>query len=245
MWGSLLLLGAGAAAVAWLAPGGLGVAGHAEVTGGASASAYRWITGAVSAAPTWTDSVLEIATEGTLALLALMLVWQWWTAVRRADARRAAGTVLVGVGAMAAYAVSEALKLVVDEERPCRALAGVDAIAGCPGAGDWSFPSNHATLATAVAVGLTILRPRVAAVALPVAGVAAVLRLVVGVHYPHDVLAGVILGGTAAAAVLVALLPVGVRVASQLAGLRRGSHARLVRHDSGSGSVVDAQARQE
>ncbi|HSX99979.1 MAG TPA: phosphatase PAP2 family protein, partial [Streptomyces sp.] len=68
---------------------------------------------------------------------------------------------LIGLGTVAAYAVSEAVKLVVDEERPCLALrTGADLIAECPGAGDWSFPSNHATLAAGMAVGMAVLRPR-------------------------------------------------------------------------------------
>ncbi|MGC4746799.1 phosphatase PAP2 family protein [Micromonospora sp. DT201] len=145
-----------------------------------------------------------------------MLVWLCWTAVRRRDAAGAAGAVVIGVGTVAAYAISEALKLVVDEERPCRALRGVAAIAECPVAGDWSFPSNHATLAAALAVGLTVLRPRLAFVTLPLAGAAALLRVLVGVHYPHDVFAGAILGGTVAAAVLLAVMPLAVLATSVL-----------------------------
>ncbi|XPR82345.1 phosphatase PAP2 family protein [Streptomyces prasinus] len=91
----------------------------------------------------------------------------------------------------------------MDEERPCRALrTGVDLVAECPGAGDWSFPSNHATLAAGLAVGLAVLWPRLAAITLPLAGVVALLRVLVGVHYPHDVL-----GGAVVAAVLLAFMP--------------------------------------
>ncbi|WVU05486.1 phosphatase PAP2 family protein [Streptomyces prasinus] len=98
--------------------------------------------------------------------------------------------------------------VVVDEERPCRALrTGVDLVAECPGAGDWSFPSNHATLAAGLAVGLAVLWPRLAAITLPLAGVVALLRVPVGVHYPHDVFAGALLGGAVVAAVLLAFMP--------------------------------------
>ncbi|MCP3767628.1 phosphatase PAP2 family protein [Streptomyces sp. MAR25Y5] len=115
---------------------------------------------------------------------------------------------LTGLGTVAAYAVSEAVKLVVDEERPCRALrTGADLVAECPGAGDWSFRSNHATPAAGLAVGLAVLWPRLAAITLPPAGAVALLRVPVGVHYPHDVLAGALLGGAVVAAVLLALMP--------------------------------------
>ncbi|MDV9201508.1 phosphatase PAP2 family protein, partial [Streptomyces sp. Wh19] len=171
-----VVLGVGAAAVVGLAPGGLGAAGAVEVTGGASASAYRSVTGAVADAPSWAGPLLEAATDGTLVVLGLLLAWVWWGAVRRGDTRVSAGTVLTGIGTVLAYAVSEAVKLVVDEERPCRALHGIaETAAECPPPGDWSFPSNHATLAVGLAVGLAVLRPRLAAVTLPVGAAAALL----------------------------------------------------------------------
>ena len=229
----------------WLSPGGLGEAGATEVTEGASVSAYRSVTKAVADAPAWTGSLFEVATEGTLVILGLLLVWLCWTAVRRRDAADGAGAVVVGVGTVAAYGISEALKLVVDEARPCRALRGVEAIAECPGPGDWSFPSNHATLAAALAVGLAVLRPRLAFVTLPLAGTAAILRVLVGVHYPHDVLAGAILGGTVAAAVLLAVLPLAVRATSLLVRRWWGNDAGFVGYDGGSGPVVHTQAGQD
>lgn len=124
--------------------------------------------------------------------------------------------VLAGVGTGVAYAVSEALKLVVDEERPCRAVRGVEAVADCPGVGDWSFPSNHATLAAALAVGLVVLRPRLTAVALPLAAVVAVARVAAGVHYPHDVLAGAALGAAVATAALWSAAPTAARTVAAL-----------------------------
>lgn len=146
---------------------------------GASASAYRSVAGAVADVPAWMASLLEVAGGGTLVILGLLLVRLCWTAVRRKDAAGAAGAVVIGVGTVAAYAISEALKLVVDEERPCRALRGVEAITDCPPTGDWSFPSNHATLAAALAVGLAMLRPRLATLTLSLAGAAALLRVLV------------------------------------------------------------------
>lgn len=242
--GALAVLGVGAGVVAWLAPGGLGEPDPVEVTGGVSASAYRSVTEAVADAPSWLGPVFEVATEGTLVILGMTLVWMWWTALRRGDPRGVAGTVLTGLGTVAAYAVSEAVKLVVDEERPCRAVrAAVEPVAECPGAGDWSFPSNHATLAAALAVGLAVLWPRLAVVTLPLAGAAALLRVLVGVHYPHDVLAGAVLGGAVVAAALLACLPRAERAASRLG--RRGNDPGLVGHDRGGRPVVHAQSRQD
>ncbi|MDW6061867.1 phosphatase PAP2 family protein [Streptomyces sp. FXJ1.4098] len=135
--------------------------------------------------------------------------------------------VLVGVGTGVAYAVSEALKLVVDEERPCRAVRGVAAVADCPGAGDWSFPSIHATLAAALAVGLVVLRPRLAAVVLPLAAVVAVARVAAGVHYPHDVLAGAALGAAVVTAAVWSAAPPVARAAAVLLERRGRSGVAL------------------
>ncbi|MEV0585376.1 phosphatase PAP2 family protein [Nonomuraea sp. NPDC050310] len=243
--GSTVLLGAGAGAVTWLAPGGLGEAGPVKVGGGASASAYREVTGAMAEAPAWVGTVLEVATEGTLVVLGLLLVLVWWLAVRRKDAHGVGATVLIVIGTVAAYGISEAVKLVVDEERPCRVVRGAAAIAECPTVGDWSFPSNHAALAAGLAVGLAVLRPRLAAVTLPVAAAAALLRVMVGVHYPHDVLAGAILAATVVAAVLLAFTPQVARLVSPLLGRLGGDDSGLVRHHGRRRPVVDGQAGQD
>lgn len=243
--GALAVLGAGAGTVALLSPGGLGEPGPVEVTGGASAAAYRSLTESVAKAPDGLGLWLEAATEGTLVALGLLLVWVGWTAFRRGDARGVGGVVLAGLGTVLAYAISEAVKLVVDEERPCRALgAAVESVAECPAAGDWSFPSNHATLAAALAAGLALLRPRLAWLTLPLAGAAALLRVLVGVHYPHDVLAGAVLGGTVAVAALLALLPLAGSAASRLVR-GGGNDSGLVGHDRRGGPVVHAQAPQD
>lgn len=240
---SAALCAAGAGAVRWLSPGGLGDADRKEVTGGASVSVYREVTDVVAGAPSWAGALLEVATAGTLVALGLLL-WTGWSAFRRADASGAAGAVLTGIGTVAAYAASEAVKLVVDEERPCRAVRGVAASAECPEAGDWSFPSNHATLATGIAVGLTVLRPRLAAVALPLAGVAALLRVAVGVHYPHDVAAGALLAAAVVVATLIVASPPAARAVSALFGRRWGKDSGLMGHHGGGRPVLHAQPGQ-
>jgi undecaprenyl-diphosphatase len=66
---------------------------------------------------------------------------------------------------------------------------------------DFSFPSDHATMAGAVAAGLFLARRRVLAwIATAAAVLMAVARVYIAAHYPHDVVAGLVLG---AAVVLV------------------------------------------
>ncbi|MBQ1119819.1 phosphatase PAP2 family protein [Streptomyces sp. B15] len=200
--GAVAALVVGGAGVWALTPGGLGQEDPVRVTGGASASGYRELSEAAADGPEWLGVLFELATEGTLIALGLLLLrvgWRGWCGSRAKDPRLV-GAVLTGVGTVVAYAASEALKLVVDQERPCRALAGAHPLAECPPPGDWSFPSNHATLAAALAVGLALTLPRLAAVTLPLAVAGALLRVLVGVHYPHDVLAGALLGAAVAGA---------------------------------------------
>jgi membrane-associated phospholipid phosphatase len=71
-------------------------------------------------------------------------------------------------------------------------------IAHCPATGDWSFPSNHATIAGAAAVTLALTRRALVWLTAPLALVMAFSRVFVGVHYPHDVAAGLVFGALVA-----------------------------------------------
>ncbi|MEU6896115.1 phosphatase PAP2 family protein, partial [Streptomyces sp. NPDC046557] len=64
---------------------------------------------------------------------------------------------------------------------------------------DWSFPSNHSALAAAAAVALLYVSRRLGAAALTAAVLMAASRVWVGVHYPHDALAGFLIGALVAA----------------------------------------------
>ncbi|WP_431042927.1 phosphatase PAP2 family protein [Streptomyces sp. P1-3] len=198
-----------------------------------STDLYRDITDAAHDSPGWLHGLAEFGTDAGLLLLAAVAAAAWWRA-RHGTAHGMALALLVPVATVAAYVCSEALKTVVDEERPCRAVTGAaPPIAACPPPGDWSFPSNHATLAAALAVGTVFAWRRTAALVLPVAALLASSRVYVGVHYPHDVAAGAALG-TLAAAVCVALPagPVAARVARIRAAAashrRPGVAARVV-----------------
>jgi membrane-associated phospholipid phosphatase len=92
----------------------------------------------------------------------------------------------------------------VSEDRPCRSLR-VTTLEACPAPGDWSFPSNHAAIAAAAAVALLFVSRRLGAVAAVAACAMAVSRVWVGAHYPHDVLAGVVVGAVTALLVMSAL----------------------------------------
>ena len=100
-----------------------------------------------------------------------------------------------GAGAFLAHAAAVLIKRVVRRERPHHPAIAVNV--GTPSR--LSFPSAHATSTTAA----SILLGRAAGLPLPAILVPpmALSRLVLGVHYPSDVLTGVAVGAAVAKAV--------------------------------------------
>jgi membrane-associated phospholipid phosphatase len=128
----------------------------------------------------------------------------------RACRRRATGLV------MATYALNTALKLVVRRRRP--QLDGLPPLAKTPTR--YSFPSAHAS--TSFAAALAYSRAGLPAAPLYLLAKAMALsRLYLGVHYPSDVAAGVLMG-TAIAAALASRPGVDGQLATAAATLNGG-----------------------
>lgn len=146
---------------------------------------------------------VELVSEVVLVLLALATVTSVALAWVRDPARRP--SLVAGVGGVGiAYVASEALKMLFAQPRPCTRWP---IAAECPPAGDWSLPSNHATLAFAAAVVIAFAAGRswVSWAAVVLAVLVALGRVVQGVHYLHDVAAGALLGLVATAGVALAV----------------------------------------
>ncbi|MCB5170400.1 phosphatase PAP2 family protein [Streptomyces bambusae] len=166
---------------------------------------YRDVIEFAHDTPGWFQTLAEVWTEAGLLLFGGMFVFLWWRA-RRLDDGALALAVLAPLATAVGYVASESLKSVVDEDRPCRAVAGALApLVECPPVGDWSFPSNHSAIAGAAAIALAMTVGRLALLTVPMALLMAFSRVFVGVHYPHDVAMGLILGGSMAALAMVAL----------------------------------------
>ncbi|MFJ9680290.1 phosphatase PAP2 family protein [Streptomyces sp. NPDC101194] len=197
-----------------------------------TAPLYRDITDFAHDMPSWVQHLAEIWTELGLLVFGVLFITGWWRA-RRADEGALALAVLAPLATAFAYVGSEVFKSLVNEERPCRAVAGAAAsLVPCPPVGDWSFPSNHSAIAGAAAVALAIARPRLAWLTVPLALLMAFSRVFVGVHYPHDVAVGLLVGA-ALAAVVVAVLR---RPARSLARTVRSSGAPVAALVSGPGA---------
>lgn len=141
-----------------------------------------------------------------IALLSLVAAWVATAAIllrgKRIDSllRLIAG----GAGSVLAYASSEALKRVFTQTRPCTTQ---DVLAACPPAENWSYPSNHTVIAAALAMSMVLAVPFSAVFTVPLALLAGAARIVAGHHYPHDVVAGMVLGISVTAAVVLLTAP--------------------------------------
>jgi undecaprenyl-diphosphatase len=121
--------------------------------------------------------------QGWLALAAL-------GAVAQPSKRRA--YLAAGAGAVVAHAAAIAIKMVVGRPRPSHPDIAVNV--STPS--QLSFPSAHATSSTAAA----ILLGKASGLPVPALAIPPMVlsRLVVGVHYPSDVAAGVLVGAAVA-----------------------------------------------
>ncbi|WIV68610.1 phosphatase PAP2 family protein [Natrialbaceae archaeon AArc-T1-2] len=131
------------------------------------------------------ELVTHLGDGATLVVVAVALYWFG------PPSRRETWALVIAIG-IAALAISAGLKGIVAHARPELAFAP----AGYPG---YSFPSAHAlgsaavygALATLTRVGTRLKRYAIAGT---IVLLVALSRIVIGVHYPGDVVAGVVLG---------------------------------------------------
>lgn len=137
---------------------------------------------------------LGYATYGVVLFAALMIAAL--VAARHGSARDLAATGWTPVAMLLAVALNQPLGQLFAEARPYATHPGVLRLADVTT--DFSFPSDHAVMAGAVAAGLLLAHRRLGAVAVVAALVLAFSRVYIAAHYPWDVLAGLSLGAAVA-----------------------------------------------
>ncbi|GGX19780.1 MULTISPECIES: phosphatase PAP2 family protein [Streptomyces] len=154
------------------------------------------INGLAKDAPHWFDRVMGYVGEyGLLFALILAVVWCWWS-VRRRGGEDAASSVAALVWAPLAAAVAVLVNVpirgFVERPRPFKQHQGLEVLVS--GKTDYSFVSDHATIAMALGVGLFVANRKFGLVGIGLALLEGFCRVYMGVHYPTDVVGGFALG---------------------------------------------------
>jgi len=140
----------------------------------------------LAADPGWATFAHVLSSPMMLVMVGMPLI-----AIYRRERLHVFISVVIAVS-VADMVSSRMIKPIVGRERPCRAVAGLEKPQPC--GGGKSFPSSHAATAFAL---FTAAAPTVTKSAYwlgPLALGVALSRVVLGVHYPSDIIAGAILG---------------------------------------------------
>ena len=168
-------------------------------------------------------SFMKFMAVYAVGLFAVLLLLAWWFARSSSHATRGvAAAVWTGLGTLSALGLNQLIAHAVRRPRPFVTLRGVEVLVAK--AHDYSFPSDHAVTAGAVTAGLwivafygpTVLR-RVALASTVLAIAVAFARVYVGVHYPTDVLAGLVIGAALVGIGWLLLRGVLIRLTSRIA----------------------------
>uniref|UniRef100_A0AAU2JT01 Phosphatase PAP2 family protein n=1 Tax=Streptomyces sp. NBC_00049 TaxID=2903617 RepID=A0AAU2JT01_9ACTN len=197
------------------------------------------INGAARQAPGWLDRAVTLAGEyGILLALVLLVLWCWRSARRQDDAQAVescAALVWAPLAAGLALLVNVPLREFVGRPRPFRAHEGLQVLDNGFGPevlnSEFSFVSDHTTLAMALGVGLFVAHRKAGIVGIGLALAEGLCRVYMGVHYPTDVIGGLALG----TAVVLVLAPLAMALLTPV--------VRAVARSPRTGRLVRAKSR--
>ncbi|MFD4142635.1 MULTISPECIES: phosphatase PAP2 family protein [unclassified Streptomyces] len=188
------------------------------------------INGLAKDAPEWFDRTMEFVGEyGIMLALVLVVLWCWWSVRRRGSAddsvSAVAGLIWAPLAAGVALLINIPIRGFVERPRPFVNHTGLEVLVD--GKTDYSFVSDHATMAMAIAAGLFVAHRGFGLAALGLAMAEGFCRVYMGVHYPTDVVGGFALG----TAVALLLAPLALALLTPLVSAVAGSgrFGRLVR----------------
>ncbi|MEV0324269.1 phosphatase PAP2 family protein [Streptomyces sp. NPDC050658] len=187
------------------------------------------INGLAEDSPGWLAKSMEFIGEyGLLLALVLLVVWCWWGQRKRGSLDEAAASVAAVVWAPLAAGIAVLVNVpirgFVERPRPFKVHDGLEVLVD--GKTDFSFVSDHATLAMALGAGLFVANRKFGLAGIAIALVEGFCRVFMGVHYPTDVVGGFALG----TAVALLLSPLAMALLTPLAKAvgRSGRGAWLV-----------------
>ncbi|WP_369271972.1 phosphatase PAP2 family protein [Streptomyces sp. R11] len=207
------------------------------------------INGLAKDAPRWFDRVMEYVGEyGLVLAMVLLVVWCWWSVRRRGDedaASSVAALVWAPLAAGIAVLVNVPIRGFVERPRPFRDHQGLEVLVS--GKTDYSFVSDHATIAMALGVGLFVANRKFGLAGIALALLEGFCRIYMGVHYPTDVIGGFALGTAVALLLSPPAMALLTPVMSAVERSPRGGRLIKARGQSragGQGAVIP-EARKE
>ena len=159
-------------------------------------SLYHALNGLAVRSDAFEDPLRFIALDGQFLVVAFLAAL-FLARGKYASLTARRGVAAAGFSALLALGVAQILSHLWERPRPYIAHPG-DAHLFIERSHDPSFPSDHATAAFAIAMAIWLRNRRAGWVALALATAVSISRVVVGTHYPTDVLAGAALGSAAA-----------------------------------------------
>ncbi|MCU1367843.1 MAG: Undecaprenyl-diphosphatase [Ilumatobacteraceae bacterium] len=173
-------------------------------------SIFRWIN-RLADRTGWAQPLFKANAGYGVVLFAVLLLAAYLQGRQRTDVTVVAASVWAAIAAMVALGIGQVIGSAVDRARPYDTMANVHLLVDKTT--DFSFPSDHATVAGAVAIGLLFANRKLGIAASILAVLMAFTRVYVGAHYPGDVLAGLALGGLVAAAGWFLIVPTLTKIA--------------------------------
>jgi undecaprenyl-diphosphatase len=163
----------------------------------------------------WLHTPARLFAEYGVVLFALLLLVSWWLARGSADLRRTTAALWAPVGTLVALGVNQVLARAVAEPRPYAVLPHPLVLVSR--STDYSFPSDHAVMAGAVAAGVWMANRRLGLLTAALAVLMAFTRVYVGAHFPLDVTVGLVVGAGVALASYLLVRPVVAPLVDRLA----------------------------
>jgi len=153
-------------------------------------ASFLFLNGIAESNTTLETLVIFLADKFGLILLFGLIYYLFTHKDKKKDVR---DVVVVLSAAILAWLISHVIKYIVASPRPFLALPDINQL--IEHGGNDSFPSGHATFFSALATAIYFYHKRLGILYGLGALIIGIARVVAGIHWPIDILAGYILGG--------------------------------------------------